>query len=211
MPDEWLPYIKPAVSTYSSGSRGACAMWYDWVPMLEWFDAPLRQRTPKPTPVKFKSVLEAKKGKLGRDGKVVHDIFEIGATGAAKKIYTFLARIDMKTENSKSEKFTAYRGGSTSLVFSNDATLNTPAFEDPVTRVQHRWVSYRHMITLNHERYDFQRNALFQYHYDGTKTMIANWTWHDGHPLDEPCLTIRDSNVSHGLVIASLTVLPDHH
>lgn len=211
MPDEWLPYVKPAVATYSSGDRGATAMWYDSIPVLEWFDAPLRRRSSDPTPVKFKTVLDWKKGKLGRNGKVIHDIFEVGANGAEKKIYTFLARIDMKTESSTGETFTAYKGGSTSPVFSNDATSNTLSFEDPVTRIRYRWVSNRRMSTLNHERYDFQRNALFQHHYDGTKTMIADWTWHDGHSLTEPCLTIRDPNISHGLVIASLTVLHDHH
>jgi len=161
---------------------------------------------------KFETVREEAKGKLGRDGKITHEIFSIASDGKQTKQYSFLERIDMKHSVATSYTFTAHKGAGTMTKFTNESNTNTLEFVDPVTSAKYCWVGNRRFSILNDERYDFQRNALFQIHANGGRTMVADWTWHNGNDaVVESALTIHDSTVSHALVIASLTTLHSFH
>ena len=93
--------------------------------------------------------------------------------------------------------------------FQTTATHNSLSFEDPNTRTSYQWLSNRPFSCLGDERYDYQRNALFTTR-NGKKVIVADFSWWDGHATaPEHCLTIRDPDINHGLVIASLTLLHD--
>lgn len=151
-----------------------------------------------------------KEGKLGRDGKYSWTLNCFEVNGSEKVLYTYIERFDQKTYETTSESFADHKGSSTTPVFTHNAARNSLTFQDPKTRAEYCWISNRPISTLNNERYDFQRNALFQ-RVHGRDFLVADWTWWDGHDQPEDCLSIRDSNVNHALVIASLTMLHDHH
>lgn len=211
MPKEWLPYLDPVVAMYSVQGVGSVPMWCYRYPVYEWYDAPLRERTVRRKPPKFRSVYKQAEENFGRDGTCTYDFFAVAPDGTELKLYTYLERIDMKHNINTSETLSAVDGGSTSPKFTHDATSNTLAFQDPVTHAQYQWVSNRPISNLKGERYDYQRNALFHLHADSTRTLVADWTWHDGHDATESCLSIRSPTVSHALVIMSLTILHSQH
>lgn len=212
MPQEWSRDLRPAVVTYSVDGKGPSPRWFDTHGIYEWFDTPLRQRMTTYVAPKFKTVREEAKGKLGRDGKVTHDIFSIASDGKQIKHYTFLERIDMKHNVATSYTFKSRKGAGTTPKFTNETNENTLEFVDPVTSARYCWVGNQRFSTLKEERYDFQRNALFQIHANGGRTMLVDWTWHDGNDkIVDSALTIRDITVCHALVIASLTTLHSFH
>ncbi|KAH7093351.1 hypothetical protein FB567DRAFT_587787 [Paraphoma chrysanthemicola] len=207
MPDQWLPYLKPAIAVYNvDRSRKSFTMWYDWPDTMKWYDTTYRERRKKPIDPKYTITYELKKSKLIRDEKQTWTMCD----QSDKKLYTYFERIDGKTGRSSKKTMTAYKGASTTPTFKQDNTSNSLSFTDPASGTFYRWISNRPISTINGERFDFQRNALFRTH-NGTEVLVADFSWYDGHLECEDALTIRDPSVSHALVIASLTLLHGHH
>lgn len=205
MPDSWKGYLGSEVATYNVEVVSNEGGWLGEPPGINFFDVPKRVRKTKAYDPAFTIQNKTSKGHFVSDHK--HSWIMKKSNGT--KVFSYLLESDRKTNATKQHSFTDASGKSTCPVWRHDQQRDSLTFQNPSTGVQYRWLTNRPVSTLNDERFDFQRFALFERRGHG-EIIVADFAWWDGQEDPEDCLTIRDANIDHAFVIASMNIVLEH-
>lgn len=149
---------------------------------------------------------------MGRDDRYTWNLSTPDPKRKDTILHSYIMGFNPKTDVlTGASFFSASAKSSSTPIFCKEPTQDSLSFQDPRTSISYRWLSNRPISSLDNERYDYQRNALFRSD-PGKDIIVADWTCWDGHAsTPNLCLTICDPHVDHALDIVSLTMLHDHH
>lgn len=182
-------------------------LWMSTPTSQYWYNKAKRLRRTNRVDAVYKATGEFKQGSMGRDSKYTWSFGEYHRGAEVRPLFTYLRRLDPKTHCVISSTFTstAKHATPTTPILRRSSTHDALTFHDPSdSSILYTWRSNRPLSTLGNERFDFQRVALFRSR-GGKEALVADFTWWDGHATSpEDCLSIRDAEVSHALILAAM-------